>query len=120
MDGRSPSWAIKYERHLRTIVARNRDRWVLCMAKFALATVVKNAGAARQDEAEQLYESFIKRFEDLSDPSTKGMEAQMIEMAKREIRKIRDLRKNRPAPARSATMIDPGDRLRTTAPCQRR
>ena len=42
-----------------------------CMAKFALASVVKNAGAARQDEAVQLYESFIKRFEDLSDPRTK-------------------------------------------------
>ena len=98
VDGRSPNWAPKYERHLRTIVARNRDRWVLCMANFALATVVKNSGPDRQDEAVTLYESFIKRFEDLSDPSTKGMEAQMIEMAKREIRKIRDLRKNRPAP----------------------
>ena len=97
VDGRSPSWAIKYERHLRTIVARNRDRWVLCMAKYALATVVKNSGADRQAEAEQLYESFIKRFEDLSNPSTKGMEAQMIEIAKGEIKKIRDRRKDRPA-----------------------
>ncbi len=121
VDGRSPSWAIKYERHLRTIVARNRDRWVLCMAKFALATVVKNSGADRQDEAEQLYESFIKRFEDLSDPSTKGMEAQMIEIAKREIRKIRDQTEGPPGVRRrSGTLTAPRLWLRTTAPCQRR
>jgi RNA polymerase sigma factor (sigma-70 family) len=102
VDGRSPSWAPKYERHLRTIVDRNRDRWVLCMAKFALATVVKNSGPARQDEAVQLYESFIKRFEDLSDPSSKHMESQMIEMAKRQIKMIRDQNKGRPAPVPGA------------------
>ena len=72
------------------------------MAKFALATVVKNSEPARQDEAAQLYESFIKRFEDLSDPSSKGMESQMIEIAKRQIKTIRDQKKNRPAQAPGA------------------
>ena len=99
VSGHSPAWAGKYERHLRTILDRNRDRLVLCMAHYALATVLKNADAARHDEAEKLYESFIKRFEDHPDPATKGLESQMIEMAKQEIKRIRDRRKDRPAPA---------------------
>jgi RNA polymerase sigma-70 factor (ECF subfamily) len=99
VDGYSPAWAGKYERHLRTIVDRNRDRLVLSMAKYALAVVVRNSGETRQDEAERLYESFIERFKDLSEPRTRGMEAQMIEIARREIRQIRDRKRNRPAQA---------------------
>jgi hypothetical protein len=100
MDDRSPKWAAKYERHLRAILLKNRDRLVRCMAMSALATIVKNSGEARLDEAEQLHESFIKAFEDLSDPRTKDIEAMMIKQAKRELKKIRDRKANRPAEAR--------------------
>jgi RNA polymerase sigma-70 factor (ECF subfamily) len=96
--GTSRPWAIKYERHLRTILDRNRDRWVRCTAMFALASVVNGAGESRRDEAENLYESVIKQFGDLSDPRTKNVEELVIEMAKRQLKTIRDRKADRPAP----------------------
>ncbi len=50
--GKCRPWALKYERHLRTILTRNRNRWVRCTALFSLAAVVNGAGEARRDEAE--------------------------------------------------------------------
>jgi RNA polymerase sigma factor (sigma-70 family) len=91
-------WAIKYERHLRTILDRNHTRWVRCTALYALAAIADSAGAARQDEAAALFESLIKQFEDLSDPSTKNVEEMVLNQARRQLKEIRDRKANRPAP----------------------
>jgi hypothetical protein len=102
-SGKSRPWAIKYERHLRTILDRNRDRWVRCTAMYALASVANSAGEARQDEAAKLYESVIQQFGDLSDPRTKNVEKFVVEQARRELKTIRDRKANRPAPKPEAT-----------------
>jgi RNA polymerase sigma factor (sigma-70 family) len=91
-------WAIKYERHLRVILDRNRERWVRCTALYALAAIANSAGPARQDEAEALFESLIKQFGDLSDPSTKNVEQMVVNQARRQLKEIRDRKANRPAP----------------------
>ena len=71
LHGGNPPWAPRYERHLRTILDRNRDPWVRCTAMIALASIVGRAGPARQDEAVKLYESFIQQFQHPSDPRTR-------------------------------------------------
>ena len=93
----NPAWAGKYERHVRAILAANPDRLVQCMALSAAATIAKNGGAARQGEAETLYESFIKQFGDGSNPGTKDIEAMMVRAATRELTQLRERRtkKNR-------------------------
>ncbi len=97
-QGESRPWAIKYERHLRTILDRNRGRWVRCTALYALAAIANGAGADRQDEAAALFESVIKQFGDLSDPRTKNVEKFVVEKARRELKAIRDRKAKRPAP----------------------
>jgi RNA polymerase sigma-70 factor (ECF subfamily) len=96
-DGKARPWAIKYERHLRTILDRNRQRWVRCTALYALAAIANGAGAARQDEAAALFESLVKQFGDLSDPSTKNVEEYLVKKAKQQLKNITDL-KAKPQP----------------------
>ncbi len=98
-SGKCRPWAIKYEHHLRTILDRNRNRWVRCTAMYALASVADGAGEARQDEAAKLYESVIQQFGDLSDPRTKNVEEFVVKQARNELKRIRDQQKHRPAPA---------------------
>ena len=59
----SPSWASRYERHLRAILAANHDRRVRCAAEYALASVVMAAGEQRQAEAEELFQRFLDDFD---------------------------------------------------------
>jgi hypothetical protein len=96
-------WAFKYERHLRAILDRNRDRWVRCTALYALAAIANGAGPARQDEAAALFDAVIKQFGDLSDPKTKDVEKFVVEQAKRQLKEIRDRKAKRPAPQPGAT-----------------
>lgn len=58
----SHSWTGRYEKHLRTILERNRHRDVQAAAAYALASVVAVADD-RREEAEKLYEAAIKRFD---------------------------------------------------------
>jgi uncharacterized protein (TIGR03067 family) len=96
--GKARPWAFKYERHLRAILDRNRDRLVRCTALYALAAIANSAGAARQDEAAALFESLIQQFGDLSDPRTKNVEKFVIEQARRQLKEIRNRKPDRPAP----------------------
>jgi thiol-disulfide isomerase/thioredoxin len=57
------TWAGVFEKHLRTILARNHDRKVRVAASFALANVVQAAGESRQLEAQQLYQEFVNQFD---------------------------------------------------------
>lgn len=59
----SPSWATRYERHLRAILAANRDRRVRCAAEYALASVLMAAGEQRQAEAEDAFKRFLADFD---------------------------------------------------------
>jgi thiol-disulfide isomerase/thioredoxin len=56
-------WAGAFEKHLRTILERNRDRKVRVAASFALANVVQGAGESRQLEAQELYQAFVDQFD---------------------------------------------------------
>jgi thiol-disulfide isomerase/thioredoxin len=94
----SPPWAGSYEKHLRTILVKNRTRLVRCTASFALASVVQGVGEERQDEAEALYRQFVKDF-DGSDPSIKSVEDNLISSAKTEAAGIRARGIGAPAPA---------------------
>ncbi len=100
-----PPWAGKYERHLRTILDRNRTRLVRCTASFALASVVQGAGEARQEEARALYQQFLKDF-DGSDPSIKSVEDNLIFSAKHEAEGIRKRGLGKPAPSLVGVDLD--------------
>jgi hypothetical protein len=97
LRGGNPPWALRYERHLRTILDRNRDPWVRCTAMFALASIVGRAGPARQDAAAKLYESFIQQFQHPSDPRTRDALADRVRQAREGIQKIRDHQPGRAA-----------------------
>jgi hypothetical protein len=103
-DG-SPMWAVKYEKHLRTILDKNRTRLVRCTASFALASVVQGTGEDRQKEAEALYRQFVKDF-DGSDPSIKPVEDNLIFCAKSEAEIIRTRGIGKPAPAMNGMDLD--------------
>ena len=101
----SPPWAGRYERHLRTILERNRTRLVRCTASFALASIVEGTGEARQGEAEGLYRRFLRDF-DASDPSTKHVEANFIHSAKLAAETLRTRGLGMPATALAGVDLD--------------
>ncbi|MEJ7638157.1 MAG: TlpA disulfide reductase family protein [Singulisphaera sp.] len=94
----SPPWAGRYEKHLRTILDENQDRFVRCTALFALASVIQAAGEARQDEAEGLYQRLVKEFEGHDDPSTRDVVGTFVGRAKAEAAGIRARGLGKPAP----------------------
>jgi RNA polymerase sigma-70 factor (ECF subfamily) len=96
LTGTPPPWAREYERALRTILEKNRHRLVRVTAQFALASVVKSAGEARQEEAVRLFEQLLKEF-DGSDP-TLGVEKQFLRVALAELEEIRFRAVGRPVP----------------------
>ena len=119
LHGGNPPWAPRYERHLRTILDRNRDPWVRCTAMIALASIVWRAGPARQDEAVKLYESFIQQFQHPSDPRTRDAQADRVRQAREELKKIRDHQRGRrrigrPADDRSSMTAQNQSDLSTT------
>jgi RNA polymerase sigma-70 factor (ECF subfamily) len=95
--GTPPSWASQYERHLRTILAKNRDRLVRVMAQFALASVVAAKGSGHQEEAAKLFEQFLKDF-DASDPRTEAVERRYLRYARAALGDIRTRKEGMPAP----------------------
>lgn len=94
----SPPWAGRYEKHLRTILDENQDRFVRCTALFALASVIQAAGEARQDEAEGLYQRLVKEFEGHDDPRTRNVVGTFVSRAKAEAAEIRTRGLGKPAP----------------------
>jgi peroxiredoxin len=84
-----PRWAGQYEKHLRAILDKNRDRRVRCVALFALASVVQNSGEARHDEAERLYAQFIKDFDGRTPYPALGVEESLRAEAEAELEDLR-------------------------------
>lgn len=104
----SPPWAGQYERHLRTILKENRHRRVRGAAQFALASVVQNTGGeARQDEAGELYQQYIKDY-DGSDPENGPVEQNLRRCAKDELDCVQSRAIGRPA--REIVGLDLDDR----------
>jgi uncharacterized protein (TIGR03067 family) len=68
-----PPWAPKYEPQLRTILAKNRSRYVRGAASWALATIVEAGGRARRDEAIRLYETILKDFDSSQEETIRTM-----------------------------------------------
>ncbi|HLN27941.1 MAG TPA: sigma-70 family RNA polymerase sigma factor [Gemmataceae bacterium] len=100
-----PPWAGKYERHLRIILEKNRDRLVRAAAAYALAMVVQSAGESRQLEAAKLFEQFAKDF-DGSVPKTAGVEKVLIDEAITHAEEIRLRRVGMPAPEIEGADLD--------------
>jgi predicted esterase/thiol-disulfide isomerase/thioredoxin len=84
-----PRWAGRFEKHLRAIRSKNRTRLVRCTAHFALASVVQNSGGPRQDEAERLYDQFIKEFSGLPTYPASGVEDSLLAEAKAQLEDLR-------------------------------
>jgi RNA polymerase sigma factor (sigma-70 family) len=92
-----PPWAGHYEKHLRAILRVNRHRYVQVCARFALARVAQNGGAARQPEAEKLYREFVKEYEG-QEPGDLGFLPTLLTQARAEIEEIRERGPGKPAP----------------------
>ena len=85
----SPQWAQPFESHLRRILEVNKDRFVRCSAKIALASIVQESGADRQPEAAKLYEEFLAEFDGTLQYSASGIEEHYREVAQRALEVIR-------------------------------
>ncbi len=86
--GGVPTWGIAFEPHMREIVRVNRDRYVLCSAKLALASIAQSAGIERQGEARRLLVSFLEEFNGEVDHSKLNLELNNRKWAKRMLETI--------------------------------
>src|SRR5579862_3864887 len=108
-----PHWAVHFERHLRTILKRNRDRKVRVAASFALASVVQQSGESRQAEAEKLYQDFVDQFdgsvlytEDGKWYGYSAIEKDLNKAARRQLNELRSRAWGMPAPEIAGPDLD--------------
>jgi thiol-disulfide isomerase/thioredoxin len=87
--GNSVNWSQPFEPHVRRILEVNQDRFVQCSAHFALASIVRSGGASRQDEARQLYEDFLAKFDGEMKHPAQSIEQKNRQSAQRELDVIR-------------------------------
>jgi thiol-disulfide isomerase/thioredoxin len=87
--GQSPPWAQPFEPHLRRILSVNKDRFVRCGAKMALASLVQASGEGRQPEAEKLFEEFLAEFDGKQEYPAQGIENLYRRSAERQLATIR-------------------------------
>ena len=87
--GNSPRWSAKAEQDLRTILDNNQDRAVRAASSFALASVVQRAGESRQNEAETLYEDFVRKFDGKEQYHYAAVEKMLNESARRELAELK-------------------------------
>ncbi len=93
-DGKSPPWAQSFEPQLRRILAVNKDRFVRCGAKMALASLVLAAGKRRQPEAEKILEEFLAEFDGKQEYRAQAIENMYRQRAERQLAAIRAHRAN--------------------------
>jgi uncharacterized protein (TIGR03067 family) len=96
--GNSPRWSGKVEQDLRTILDKNQDRAVRAAASFALASVVQRAGESRQNEAEALFEDFVRKFDGKEQYQYVAVERMLNESARRELTELKTRALGKPAP----------------------
>ena len=103
----SPPWAGRFETHLRTILEQNQDRYVRCVAQFALASVVQSTAEDRQHEAEALFEQFRSEF-DGKHAFYKGqkVEEQLYKSAGDRLAELRTRGLGKPAPPTAGIDLD--------------
>ncbi len=70
-----------FEPYVRQILSVNQDRYVRCSASLALASIVRAHGASRQDEARQLYQTFLTEFNGQTVYPAQGVEEQCRQWA---------------------------------------
>jgi uncharacterized protein (TIGR03067 family) len=96
--GNSPKWSAQAEQDLRAILDKNQDRAVRAAASFALASVVQRAGESRQDEAEALFEDFVRKFDGKAQYQYAAIEKMLNESARRELAELKLRALGKPAP----------------------
>lgn len=106
-------WAAQFERHLRTILAKNHDRQVLVSGSFALATLVQATGESRQLEAQQLFRDFVDRYdgtvrytEDGKWYPYAGVEQQLNQAARKQLTELSERSLGKPAPEIAGIDLD--------------
>ncbi|HUE14567.1 MAG TPA: thioredoxin-like domain-containing protein [Planctomycetaceae bacterium] len=104
--GASPRWSAKVEQDLRTILDKNQDRAVCAAASFALASVVQRAGESRQNEAEALFEEFVKKFDGKAQYQYAAIEKMLNESARRELTELKMRALGKPAPEIAGIDLD--------------
>jgi thiol-disulfide isomerase/thioredoxin/poly(3-hydroxybutyrate) depolymerase len=106
LRGGSPPWAGRFERHLRAILGVNQNRYVRCMAQYALASAVRSSPEDRQDEAEALFEAFRTEFDGKHAYSHQQIEQHLSAMAQRELKELRYSPLGKPAPELTGIDLD--------------
>jgi thiol-disulfide isomerase/thioredoxin len=96
--GASPAWSDQVEQDLRLILDKNQDRAVRAAASFALASIVQRAGESRQNEAEALFEDFVKKFDGKEQYQYAPIEKMLNESARRELSELKIRALGKPAP----------------------
>jgi thiol-disulfide isomerase/thioredoxin len=102
----SQPWAPRFERHLRAILKVNQDRAVRCRAQFALASVVQNAPADRQEEAEALFEQYCAEFDGKYVYSFQRVEEMLNGLAQTQLNELRFRAVGRPVPDITGNDLD--------------
>jgi len=88
-NGNASEWALAYESHLREILAVNQDRFVRCVTKFNLASIVRAGGIDRQAEAEKLFEEYLAEFDGQTEHPAQGIEISYRKNTQRILKRMR-------------------------------
>lgn len=98
-----PPWGGQYERHLRTLVARNKTKLTSTTARYALAAVVRAGGVERQAEAATLFRQFVTDYEGAKrDP----IASSLTSMARNKLARMDRCPLGKPAPVLAGDDLD--------------
>lgn len=104
--GNPREWMQQFEPHVRHILDVNQDRFVLCSAHFALATIVRSGGIERQEEAKNVYEEFLAEFDGEVEYHAQSVEQLLRQKATRELRVIAEHGLGKKAPKTEGVDLD--------------
>lgn len=91
-------WTAPYERHLRSVLKVNRDRFVRCSSLFALACVAQSTSEDRQDEAKSLFEQFLAEFDGTFAYRAQSIEQQYGQLAEDQLNELQTRALGKAAP----------------------
>ncbi len=100
-------WALRYESTVRTILAQSPHEHIRVQAASTLATLVSEAGEARQGEARELFAKLVKDYEHgIADRSWARIANALVEEAKGELAGMLARQIGGPAPALKGVDLD--------------
>lgn len=100
-------WALRYEPTVRSILTQSPHAHIRVTAASTLATLVAEAGEARQGEARELFTKLVKDYEHgFADRSWARIASSLVEEAKGEIAGMQIRRIGGPAPALKGIDLD--------------